>query len=93
MIKNKIPLDVLALRMKLAKVRNETKEDILESIKKSVFNLLNNDEVDEAAKLLDEWNLSEEEKSKFVIPLQMPKITAMSTGFNSGGYHIVTVNG
>ena len=72
---------------------NEPRENVLECIKQSVFNFLNKGQSEQANQLFDEWKLTEEERGKFVIPLKMPKITALSAGFNSGNHHVVTVNG
>ena len=90
---NEVPVKQLPLRMKLAKARKDSPEEVFEYIRQTVFGLLDTDKNDEARSLLEEWGLDDAQKARFVIPLTMPKISALSAGREGGCHMQLIVNG
>lgn len=62
-------------------------------IKLAVFKLAEAGKNDEAKKLMDDCELSEEFRKKLILPLVEPQISALSAGFESQSVFMMTLNG
>ena len=91
--KKGIKIDSLAIRLRLGKARCSSVEQVQEYFKEALFLLVNENRVEDAHKLMEEWELSEEERKRFIIPLRMPKLTVLSSGIEAGSHALVTLDG
>lgn len=55
--------------------------------------MVENNQIEQANKVIDECQLPDVFRSKLIIPLKVPKISALSAGWESGSVFQLTLNG